>query len=109
MKARFLHEGKAIDYTPQENIPAGSVVVISELIGITHRDIAAGQLGTLNLNGVYEIVKEVGSSTGIAAGNRIFWNQTTQVASKTSVGIYMGKAVQAAGDNGAIVLVKLDQ
>ncbi len=57
MKARFVHEGKAIDYTPGADVAAGSVVVLGNLVGFAKLDIAAGTLGALHLTGVYDVEK----------------------------------------------------
>ena len=110
MEARFLHEGKAIDYTPNEDIAAGSVVTIFELIGIAHRDIPSGQLGALSVQGVYDVVKAVGAGKAIPEGSKIYWDSLNKIATAVEAdGIYMGKAVKAAGDNDATVRVRLDQ
>ncbi len=45
MQARFIHDGQSIDFFPATDIPAGSVVVIGELVGVAKLDIVAGHLG----------------------------------------------------------------
>ena len=117
MEAKYLHEGKAIDYTPSVDVPAGTVVAISELIGITHRDIASGQLGALSVQGVYEVVKGIGAGKAITEGMKVYWDAANKVVtaaqyddSEPPVALpYMGKAVKTAGDNDATVLVRLEQ
>jgi predicted RecA/RadA family phage recombinase len=110
MEARFVHEGKAIDYTPNEDISAGTVVTIFELIGIAHRDMPAGQPGALSVQGVYEVVKAVGAGKTIPEGSRIYWDGANKIASDVlGEGIYMGKAVKSAYDDDATVLVRLEQ
>ena len=116
MEAKYLHEGKAVDYTPSVDIPAGTVVAIFELIGITHRDIAAGQLGALSVQGVYEVVKAAGAGKAITEGMKVYWDAANKVVTAAQYGgdppvtlPYMGKALNAAGDNDATVIVRLDQ
>ncbi|QDU71045.1 DUF2190 family protein [Mucisphaera calidilacus] len=73
-QARFIHEGKGIDYTPApgSDVSAGDIVVLGDgLVGIAKHDIAAGQLGTLELTGVYDIAKASGI---IAAGEKVYWD-----------------------------------
>ena len=55
MIARFVQDGKAIDYRPSEAVAAGDVVVQGTLIGIARLDIAANTLGSLVVVGVYLI------------------------------------------------------
>ena len=116
MEAKYIQEGKAVDYTPSVDVPAGTVVAIFELIGITHRDIAAGQLGALNVQGVYEVVKGTGAGKAITEGMKVYWDAANKVVTAAQYDgdppvtlPYMGKALKAAGDNDATVTVRLDQ
>ena len=116
MEAKYLHEGKVVDYTPSVDIPAGSVVAIFELVGIAHSDIAAGQLGALSVQGVYEVVKATGAGKAITEGMKVYWDAANKVVTASQYAgdppvtlPYMGKALKAAGDNDATVLVRLEQ
>ena len=66
MIAKYVYRGDVIDYTPEVDVAAGSVVVIGSIIGITKLDIKSGQLGALALVGVFDIVKATGEGTAIA-------------------------------------------
>ena len=39
MQGQFIHDGKAVDFTPSADVGAGSIVVQGDLVGITKRDI----------------------------------------------------------------------
>jgi predicted RecA/RadA family phage recombinase len=73
MKARFIHDGNAIDYVPAVDTPAGSVVLIGSIVGITAIDIAANKLGALHLTGVYDIEKD---ATAIPLGSPVYWKDS---------------------------------
>jgi len=119
--ARFIHDGNGIVYTPNTDLPAGSVVVQNDLVGITKRDIAAGQLGTLELTGVFDLPKATGAGTGITAGAKVYWRPAADpdpaVATTASSDggdppapfPYVGKAVRTAADGDATVRVRLEQ
>lgn len=110
--ARFIHDGNGIDYTPNTDLPAGSVVVQNDLVGITKRDIAAGQLGTLELTGVFDLPKATGTGEAIAAGAKVYWDAANSVATTDAdegANKYLGKTVAAAGDDDATVRVRLEQ
>jgi predicted RecA/RadA family phage recombinase len=110
MIARYVHEGKAIDYTPVADVPAGTAVLLDSLIGIALRDLKKDQLGALQVAGVFDIAKMTGAGTAITLGAKVYWEQAMAVVSTNDVaGIYIGKAVKDAGDNDATVRVKLDQ
>ncbi len=110
--ARFIHDGNGIDYTPGSDLPAGSVVVQGDLIGITKRDIATGGLGTLELTGVFDVPKTAGVGEAIGAGLKVYWDVAESVAKtddESGVNKYLGKTIAAAGDDDATVRVRLEQ
>jgi predicted RecA/RadA family phage recombinase len=120
-QAEFVQDGHAIDYTPNADVAAGTVVVREDLVGVTKRDIKANTLGALAVSGVFTFPKATGPGTAIAAGKKVYWDATEKVAKEdaetpSSSGgepleenKYLGKTVQAAGDNDATVSVRLSQ
>lgn len=78
MPAIFIHRGDYIDHIPTMNLPLGAVVVLGALIGIAHRPIPAGALGSLALEGVFDV--PVATGTNAEVGTQLFWDATTQVA-----------------------------
>ena len=110
--ARFIHEGKSIDYTPSADVTAGDVVVQGDLIGVAPRSIVSGHLGALQIEGVFDFPKDTGTGTDITAGAKLWWNATDGQVEKV-VGDparpYLGKAVAAAGIDDELVRVKLEQ
>ena len=110
--AQFIHDGNGIDYTPGSDLPAGSVVVQGDLIGITKRDIATGVLGTLELNGVFDVPKTAGEGEAIAVGAKVYWDVADGVAKtddESGANKYMGKTIVAATDDDTTVRVRLEQ
>jgi predicted RecA/RadA family phage recombinase len=111
MKAIYVQEGKAIDYTPTADTPAGSVVVIGEIAGITKLDIAAGALGALHLVGVYNVEK---ASVAITLGAEVYWNGTQATNAATSGSgesvtnnALLGIAIEAASAADSTVKVRI--
>lgn len=110
MSARFIHEGKSIDYTPSADVTAGDVVVQGDLIGVASRSIVFGHLGALQVDGVFDFPKTAGTGEAIAVGTKVYWDATNTVATATaSTHKYLGKTIAAAGDNDTLVRVRLDQ
>ena len=120
-QAEFVQDGDAIDYTPGTDVPAGTVVVREDLVGVTKRDIKANALGSLAVSGVFAIAKATGTGTAIAAGKKVYWDAAEKVAKEdaetgSSSGgealvenKYLGKTTLAAGDSDATVNVRLSQ
>jgi predicted RecA/RadA family phage recombinase len=115
MTARFIHDGKSIDYTPASggaDVSAGDVIVQGDLIGIANLDIVAGALGALAVTGVFDVPKTAGVGEAIAAGLKVYWDAADGVAKtddESGANKYLGKTVAAAGDDDTTVRVRLEQ
>lgn len=94
MTARYIQKGEAIDYRPTENVAAGDVIVLGNLIGIARLDIPANTLGALTVVGCFEAPKATGA---INAGVVVYWDATNSKVTTTATGNpYLGKAIYAA-------------
>jgi predicted RecA/RadA family phage recombinase len=106
-EAVFVHEGRFIDYTPASDVAVGDVVVITDvgsyLLGIADRAIAAGQLGSLAIEGVYDLPK---GSEAISVGQPLYWDAALHAVANTG-GNVIGVCVKAATIADAKVRVKL--
>lgn len=108
-EATYVHDGKAIDYTPGGDVVPGAIVVLGDLIGIAKTDIKANTLGSLAVAGVFDIAKQAGLA--LSAGAIAYWNNTTKVAVATDgsgANKRLGKVVVAALAGDATVRVRLD-
>ena len=111
-QAQFIQEGNAIDYTPGADVSAGYVVVLSDLVGITKRDIKANALGALAVVGVFDIAKEGGVGVTFSIGDKVYWDDGNDFAVATDgagANKLLGKAVLAAADADTTVRVRLSQ
>lgn len=110
--ATYVHEGTAIDYTPASDLPAGSVVVIGDLVGVARSDIAANKRGSLAVAGVFDFTKATGGGSAITAGTQVYWDAVNSQATASSGGganKLIGKCVRDAADSDATVRVRLFQ
>lgn len=111
-QATFVHDGDAIDYTPGADVAPGDVVVQGDLVGIAKRQIKANTLGALSVTGVFDVAKEAVGGVTFSAGDKVYWDDTNNVAVTTDGGganKLLGKAVAAAADAAATVRVRLSQ
>ena len=111
-QAHFIQEGDTIDYTPGADVAAGVVVVLSDLVGITKRDIKANALGALAVMGVFDIAKEGGVGVTFAIGDKVYWDDGNDFAVATDgagANKLLGKAILAAADADTTVRVRLSQ
>jgi len=110
--AVFRHQGAAIDHTPIADVAAGDVVVQGELVGVARLDIKANAIGALAVEGVFDFPKPVGVGTALATGTDVFWDAAAQQAtSNAAAGANkaLGRVVSDAGDNDAVVRIRLSQ
>lgn len=77
-----IQEGRVIDYTPTTGVAVGEAVAVGAIVGVASSPIAANELGSLNLDGVFSVPKPTGSGTDYALGSK--------------VSLYLGQAVTGA-------------
>lgn len=87
MEAKLIHGGghcRMLDYTPSGSaVTGGTVVVVGDMPLVAHRDIAVGEQGALAAGGgVYEVV----ANGALAAGVKVYWDNTANKVSATSTG-----------------------
>ena len=103
-EAKFIQDGKAIDYIPSAAVSAGAVVKVGPVVGVAKLDIAANERGALALEGVYEVAK---SSGAITLGQYLYWDNTNKrVAASGDFGF--GIAVEAATSDATAVRVLIN-
>jgi predicted RecA/RadA family phage recombinase len=106
--ATFLSEGNRIDYTPDgAAASAGDVVVIGDLVGVVVTDLADGEKGSLQVDGLIECPI---AAAAAAAGSLVYWDDTEEEATATADSLKkMGFVVQAAATDGGLGRVLLKQ
>ena len=107
-QATFIQEGHYIDHTPATALASGDVVVQGDLVGVTVRPLAAGELGSLAVDGICDFNK----STGVAftVGTILYWDNTNKVVPTTAAGNKsIGKVVRAAASADTTVRIRLSQ
>lgn len=108
----YVQEGAAIDYTPSEDLAAGDVVVLGDLVGVAKRGIPADAQGALHVEGVYDFPKASGGGVTFSTGDVVYWNAGGSLAVATDgagANKAIGKAVADAADGDATVRVRMSQ
>ena len=110
--AKFVHDGKAIDYTPANAVIAGQVVELGTVPLVAPVAIPAGVLGALSCDGVFDVPK---TSDAFTAGDTVYWDDDGDPvtgdagsgAADSSTGNLMGVAVADAASEASYVRVRL--
>lgn len=99
-------EGRVIDYTPATGVAAGEAVVVGAMVGVASSPIAANELGSLNVAGVFSIGKPTGAGTAVAQGAKVSLYQGQAVTGSTGTAMgYAAKAAAAADHTVDVLLV----
>jgi predicted RecA/RadA family phage recombinase len=109
MQAQFIHDGKAVDFTPTVDVAVGSIVVQGELVGITKRDIKAGSLGSIAVEGVFDIPKDPALAVSLDAGTKVYVDEDGAVVADDLGTTYLGKVVADAAATDSFVRIRLSQ
>ena len=107
-QATYIQEGHYIDHTPVSALASGDVVVQGDLVGVTVRPIAAGELGSLAVDGVFDFTKNTG--VAFTVGTILYWDDTNNVVTATATGNKaIGKVVRAAATTDPTVRIRISQ
>jgi len=107
-QATYVQDGKYVDYTPAAAIASGEVVVAGDLVGVTLRPLAAGELGSLAVDGIFDFSKL--TNVAYTLGTILYCDDTNNVVTTTATGNKtIGKVVKAAATTDATVRVRVSQ
>jgi predicted RecA/RadA family phage recombinase len=110
-QALYRQPGDVVDYTAVAAISAGDVVQLSDgTAGVATTDIAAGELGSVAVDGIWRVEKT--TSMVILDGGRLFWDHSANKAHFKSVNdrdFYLGTAVGDAASSATTVDVHLNR
>jgi predicted RecA/RadA family phage recombinase len=110
MGATFVQDDEMFDYTPTADVAAGAVVVLGDLVGVALRPIAANTLGSLAVEGIFDVPKATTGGSAITAGTKVYWDATNKIATATAGALkLLGKTTRDAADADATVRVRLMQ
>ncbi|MFN6027155.1 MAG: DUF2190 family protein [Planctomyces sp.] len=107
-QSTFVAEGRQIDYTPAAAVAVGDVIVQGDLVGVVTRSLAASELGSLIVEGVFDFNKL--TNVAFTVGTILYWDDTNNVVTATATGNKsLGKVVRAAATTDTTVRIRLSQ
>ena len=110
MEATYIQCGDSIDFTPFTDVSVGSVVVQGDLIGIARTELKADVLGSLAVEGIFDIAKDGELAVVFAVGDLAYWDDTKKLAVTTDnagANKLLGKVVAAAANTDVVVRVRI--
>jgi predicted RecA/RadA family phage recombinase len=110
LEAQYRQNGKFIDYTPAVAVTGGEVIQLADgRAAVAHADIAAGALGSVQVEGHYTCQKT--TSMVILDGGRVYWDHSANKAHYKAVNdrdFYLGVAVGDAASADTTLVVDLN-
>jgi predicted RecA/RadA family phage recombinase len=107
MARNYIQPGEVMDYIAGGTISAGAVVVVGDRIGVALTDMVSGQMGALQMSGVFELPAL--ASDDIVPGAQLYWDAgNTRLTLTASTHKKAGYAFAAAGVGVATCRVKLN-
>lgn len=106
MSAIYYSRGESIDYTPEADVKAGTIVVLGDLACVAKLDIKAGELGALATCGVYRVGKATGA---IAIGAKVYVTAEGAATATEGSNKLIGTAIAEAAEADTEVIVLLNK
>lgn len=105
-KAIYVQKGDKLNYqnATLEKISAGEVVVIGSKVAVAGCDIEVGQVGTVIMNGVYELPI---TTLAVTIGEKVYWNAESNTVTKTNTDVEIGYAAETVANTATKIRVKL--
>lgn len=103
--AVYIQKGEALNYVnnTQSKIPANTVLLLGNRLGIAGCDMEPGELGALHVVGVFEIPKKAGET--LIVGDNIAFTEEDGIVKATET--VMGYVVEDAAASALTAKVKL--
>lgn len=107
----YRADGKDVDYIPDADTPAGSVVPFGNRVGITKLDVAADALGAVHLGCQADFPKV--AATAFAWGDEVAWDDSATAADGetgamvAASGTVHGIVSQAEGADAGTAIVRV--
>lgn len=103
----FVQPGVNLTLPAPTNVISGGVVVVGALVGIAAESALSGEELDIVTHGVFALPKV--SALAIAFGDKVYWDDATDLVTKTASGnTLLGAAVSVAPNPSATVNVRLN-
>lgn len=92
----YVQPGNTITLTAPYDVASGDGLLVGAMFGVAAGDAASGETVEAALVGIFDLTKA--ASQAWAVGDKVYWDNTAKVATKTASGnTAIGVAVDAVG------------
>ena len=105
----YVQEGESLNLIAPYAVSSGGGALVGATFGIASTDLANGDEGAFQLEGVFTLAKVTGTSTGGAQGAKAYWVAATKNISAASSGnTLIGVFAATCADGDATCTVRLN-
>jgi predicted RecA/RadA family phage recombinase len=105
----FVQKGETLTLTAPYAVSSGGGALVGSIFGVAATDVASGEEGEFQVQGVFDLIRISGGTTGWTQGTLIYWDNSSKAITKTASGNKLiGVAVKAAADGDATGRVRLN-
>ena len=104
-----IQEGDRLALAAPYAVSSGGGALIGATFGVAVTDLANGEVGTFELEGVFTLAKATGASTGGAQGAKAYWVAASKLISAVASGnTLIGVFAALCADGDATCTVRLN-
>lgn len=104
-----IQEGDRLALAAPYAVSSGGGALIGATFGVAVTDLANGEVGTFELEGVFTLAKATGASTGGAQGAKAYWVAASKLISAVASGnTLIGVFAATCADGDATCTVRLN-
>ncbi len=107
MATNYVADGNVLKHTAGADISSGDLVVMNTIAGVAVTDIANGEVGSVQISGIFTLAKATGA---ISQGAKVYWNSSNSNVTTTASGnTLIGVAAAGAASGDATIDVLLNK
>lgn len=96
-----------VNQAPASEITAGRPSITGPLFGVAEAIVPANELGAFRLVGTFDVAKATGAGTAFAIGDAVFYNTSTNQATRDPSQAFAGICVRAAATTDTVVRTRV--
>jgi len=109
MAKNYSQKGEVLTLAAPYAVSSGGGALVGATFGVAQSDVASGDDGVFDVEGVWTLTKATGTSTGGSQGARAYWNNTNKnVTAVSTSNTLIGVFTATCADGDATCTVRLN-
>jgi predicted RecA/RadA family phage recombinase len=105
----YIQEGESLNLIAPYAVSSGGGAIVGSIFGVASTDLASGDEGAFQLEGVYSLTKSTAASSGGSQGAKAYFITSTKLVTAVSTSnTLIGVFTATCADGDATALVRLN-